>query len=59
MDCISRVLFLEDKFKNEIDAVSDHDSTTVGVLALGEIANTGKDYLDFYSKTTVVGLLGM
>jgi len=58
MDCISRVLFLEDKFSNEIEAVSDLNSTTVGALTIGEIANTGRDYLEFYSKTAVVGILG-
>ncbi|MCP4752500.1 MAG: histidine kinase [Proteobacteria bacterium] len=54
IDCISRVLFLEDRFSEEIDAVFEPDSPLVGALTLGEIANTGKDYLEFYNKTTVV-----
>jgi hypothetical protein len=55
-DCISRVLFLGDAFENELQAISG-EGATVGALTLGEIANNGQDYLEFYNKTVVVGLL--
>jgi hypothetical protein len=56
IDCISRVLYLEDSFQEELDAVATKDSILVGALTLGEIANTGSDYLEFYNKTAVVGV---
>lgn len=58
IDCISRVLFLEDHFKNEIEAVYKSDTPLVGALTFGEIANNGRDYLAFYNKTSVVGNIG-
>ncbi len=57
IDCISRVLFLEDDFSKELDAVADYGLPVVGVLTLGEIANSGRDYLEFYNKTAVVALI--
>ncbi len=57
IDCISRVLFLEDDFKKELDAVYDPKNQLIGALTLGEIANSGKDYVEFYNKTAVVGVL--
>lgn len=57
VDCISRVLFLEEGFQQELDAVADDALPMVGVLSIGEIANSGRDYLEFYNKTAVVGLL--
>lgn len=56
IDCISRVLFLEDDFSEELDTVYN-DNTLIGALTLGEIANTGTAYLEFYNKTSVVALL--
>lgn len=58
VDCISRVLFLEDKFEEEIQAVknSDNDTQLFGILTLGEIANNSKTYIEFYNKTCVVGI---
>jgi hypothetical protein len=58
IDCISRALFLGDDFCEEIDAVCTGETPLIGVLSLGEIANSGKDYLEFYNKTAVVGVLG-
>lgn len=55
IDCISRVLFLEDDFQKELDAV--YSKTLIGALTLGEIANAGKSYLEFYNKTSVIGIL--
>ena len=57
IDCISRVLFLEDEFEKELKAVFDPSIPLIGALTLGEIANCGKDYLEFYNKTSVVGVL--
>jgi len=56
IDCISRVLFLEDAFNEEIAAIKEKEAVLVGALTLGEIANNGKDALEFYNKTSVVGL---
>ena len=56
IDCISRVLFLENRFTLELQAVQDGQLPLFGALTLGEIANSGKDYLDFYNKTAVVGM---
>lgn len=58
IDCISRVLFLQEDFGKEIEAVRVPDIPLVGALTIGEIANSGKDYLEFYNKTSVVGVLG-
>lgn len=59
IDCISRMLFLEDDFKRELqvikESVGSEDFTMFGVLSLGEIANTNLDYIDFYNKTCVIG----
>jgi hypothetical protein len=57
IDCISRVLFLEENFAYEIEAVYNQQVPLIGALTLGEIANNGKDYLEFYNKTSVVGVL--
>jgi hypothetical protein len=58
IDCVSRVLFLEGAFERELAAVSGGAPPTFGALTLGEIANNGRQYLEFYNKTAVVGLLG-
>ncbi|MDM8556392.1 FIST N-terminal domain-containing protein [Desulfococcaceae bacterium HSG7] len=57
IDCISRALFLGDNFKDEIKAVSEADTPLIGALSLGEIANNGQEYLEFFNKTCVVGML--
>ena len=56
-DCVSRALFLGDHFSEEMDAVNNPDTPLFGALTLGEIANYGKDYLDFHNKTAVIGVL--
>lgn len=57
IDCISRALFLEDEFDREIEAVYQENVPLIGALSMGEIANNGKDYLELYNKTCVVGIL--
>ncbi len=56
IDCISRALFLEEDFHKEMEIVYQ-GGVLIGALTLGEMANTGKAYLEFYNKTSVVGLL--
>jgi len=56
MDCVSRVFFLQSDFNEEMEAVYA-GYPLLGALTIGEIANTGKDYLEFYNKTSVIGLL--
>ncbi len=58
IDCISRALFLDKEFEREQKAVIDRSIPLIGALTLGEIANCGKDYLEFYNKTAVIGVLG-
>ncbi len=58
IDCISRVLYLNQSFYKEIEAVSLDSLPMFGACTLGEFANNGKDYLEFYNKTAVVALLG-
>ncbi len=54
-DCISRVLYLEDEFEQELESVRTDEIPTVGALTIGEIANDGTGHLDYYNKTAVVG----
>lgn len=58
-DCISRRMFLGNDFVAEIDAVKQNigDKKLIGALTLGEIANDGKVYINFFNKTCVVGAL--
>lgn len=60
IDCISRALFLKEAFDDEVAqvrVVTGSEPPLVGALVLGEIANSGSGYLEFYNKTAVVGLL--
>lgn len=59
VDCISRVLFLEEEFHLELKAINNHMQgiNMYGVLTLGEIANNSSRYIDFFNKTCVVGAL--
>lgn len=62
IDCISRILFLEDSFDQELNAITQtiHNRfpkiSIGGALTLGEISSYGEGFLEFYNKTTVVGL---
>lgn len=57
IDCISRVIYLEEDFSKELATVSISNAPTFGALTIGEIANSGKDYLEFYNKTAVVSII--
>ena len=62
VDCISRILFLEEKFNLELDKITSvlRERSPIisisGALTLGEISSYGNGYLEFYNKTVVVGL---
>lgn len=56
-DCISRVLFLGDEFDREIAAGLHDSSSHFGALTIGEIATSGSEFLEFYNKTSVVGVI--
>lgn len=59
-DCISRILYLEDDFKEELNAIKNalpvdsSISTIEGILSIGEISSGINGYLEFYNKTIVV-----
>jgi len=53
-DCISRVLYLEDRFDEELAAIGGPADPTLGALTIGEVANGDGGHLEFYNKTTVV-----
>lgn len=60
IDCISRSLFLKDDFAKELGAIKANTDTSlpiVGALVLGEIANSGEGYLEFYNKTTAIAVI--
>ena len=62
-DCISRVLFMGEGFRKELDAISTglgelaKARAPIGVLTLGEISSRGDGYLEFFNKTCVVAAL--
>lgn len=62
IDCISRVLFLDDKFQLEMNTIKDQlnnkygEISFSGALTLGEISSYGKGMLEFYNKTIVIAL---
>jgi hypothetical protein len=56
VDCVSRMLFLQEHFHQELLTLSIPNVETIGVLSLGEFACNGKDYPAFLNKTAVVGM---
>lgn len=59
IDCITRVLFLKDRFEDELKIIETKAGTGVflfGFLSLGEIASTGDKYIELYNKTVVISL---
>jgi hypothetical protein len=58
LDCVTRMLYLEENFTKELAAVQTPDIPLIGALTLGEIANSGFDYLEFHNKAAVIGILG-
>jgi hypothetical protein len=59
-DCISRSIFLKDDFVTELEQIKKHmnpSKNLFGALTLGEIANNGNEYIIFYNRTCVIGVL--
>lgn len=56
IDCISRVLFLEDNISKEIIASGINNLPINGFFSLGEIASLSDKYLEFLNKTIVIGV---
>jgi len=56
-DCISRVLFMQDSFSQELDLIAEQcfDQSFFGVLSLGEIANNQSGAIKLLNKSTVIG----
>ena len=52
-DCISRALFLGEEIDKELTALT-RGEPAFGAFTLGEIANSGTEYLEFLNKTTVL-----
>lgn len=59
VDCVSRMIFLQDRFQRELINLYLPGTATVGVLSLGEFACNGRDYPSFLNKTTVVGMFSI
>lgn len=57
MDCISRSQFLGDAIDEELRAVYQSTRPLIGAFTLGEIANSGREYLEFYNKTAVIATI--
>lgn len=56
-DCISRKLFLGDRFSEELGAIGKAGIRHVGALTCGgEIGTNGRDFLDYHNRTCVVGV---
>lgn len=60
VDCISRVLFMDEDFKQELGSINSalpEHLPHVGILSLGEIGNVDAGPIEWLNKTTVVGVL--
>jgi len=59
IDCITRALFLDKMFKDELKMIKEKAGSGIslfGFLSLGEIASYGNKYIELLNKTVVVGM---
>ncbi|MCA8980296.1 MAG: FIST C-terminal domain-containing protein [Planctomycetes bacterium] len=62
VDCVSRTIFLAERFAEELDAVQeslrklDSQIPLWGMLSLGEISSHGEGYVEFFNKTIVTAV---
>lgn len=57
-DCISRAMFLEEKFKQELSNIQcSLNEMLYGALSIGEIASSYSGELVIHNKSTIIGLL--
>ena len=59
-DCISRVLFLDNLFDQELKSIETSlgkHNESFGALTLGEITNSHKGPIDLLNKSTVIATL--
>lgn len=59
IECITRTLFLGDRFEDQIKLIGNKAGKNVllfGALSLGEIASTGDKFIELYNKTLVIGM---
>ena len=59
-DCVSRVLYLGEKFSSELAAIQrgvGKNRTIIGALSIGEIANTLRGTINLLNKSIVIGNL--
>jgi hypothetical protein len=59
-DCVSRALYLGEKFSCELAAIQrgvGNDRVIIGALSIGEIANTSRGTINLLNKSIVVGNL--
>ncbi len=57
MESISRSLCLGEALPRELEAVRIAELPQVGALTIGEIASHSRTSLEFFNKTTMVGVL--
>ena len=53
IDCISRVNFLGNDYRKELQVIGDNKPVN-GIVTFGEIANVGDSFLEIYNKTVIV-----
>lgn len=63
VDCITRTLFLNEQFSDEMSIIRNglvietNEQEPFGILSLGEISSYGEGLLELFNKTIVIGAL--